>query len=202
MGKRKLKFDMRKNHERKRYNMKLVVSIPRNQVSVGQLIVSIPLPLYISLDVNKTSTLYSRLVATKLVPYGWNMIMSSGVLLLSKTHFLLSIASDSWSLYVDKVQLKSEKCQIFKKTPVNIKCVDAVVALVSLLERSVLCSGNADNKFSAICDAHKGHFRDKTGKPVLNNKQCLSLLYTQVKLLLFMIIDMYHIQLFVTLNVK
>ena len=53
----------------------------------------------------------------------------------------------------------------------NIKCVDAVVALVSLLERSVLCSGNADNKFSAICDAHKGHFRDKTGKPVLNNKQ-------------------------------
>ena len=90
MGKRKLKFDMRKNHERKRYNMKLVVSIPRNQVSVGQLIVSIPLPLYISLDVNETSTLYSRLVATKLVPYGWNMIMSSGVLLLSK---ILSIAS-------------------------------------------------------------------------------------------------------------
>ena len=82
MGKRKLRFDQRKNYERKKYGVtELSVSIPLSQLPQAviplemahpsQLMIHLPLSAYTSSTVPDTTALYLRLRRSNLLPPGW-----------------------------------------------------------------------------------------------------------------------------------
>ena len=76
MGKRKLRFDSRKNFERKKYK-KITVSVPLEVVSVNteesELIVSLPLSSYTSATLPDATVLHSRISRSNPLPAGWTL---------------------------------------------------------------------------------------------------------------------------------
>ena len=75
MGKRKFRLKHVKNYEKKKYqNMQLKVSYPLHLVKpdpVSELMLCIPLNIYIKSLAPNASVLYSRVSTTKLVPKEW-----------------------------------------------------------------------------------------------------------------------------------
>ena len=79
MGKRKLRFDARKNFECKKYR-KITVSVSLEVVSVNtddaeesELIVSLPLSSYTSATLPDATVLHSRISRSNALPAGWTL---------------------------------------------------------------------------------------------------------------------------------
>ena len=82
MGGRKLRFDRRKNQERKRNAQKreseLVVSIPLALLPPPtDCVVSLPLSLYTSSNVSHAAALHMRLTKLRSIPTGWTILPPS-----------------------------------------------------------------------------------------------------------------------------
>ena len=136
MGRRRLRFDARKNFERKKYSEcnELVVSVPLDLVSVpaddanpSELIVSLPLSAYTSTPLPDASALHSRVSKSNTLPAGWTVAClpeASGShvasLALCKLQilpplftadftFMLTISPDcAWTLSVGRTQINQQ----------------------------------------------------------------------------------------------
>ena len=74
MGGRKLRFDSRKNRERKRQLEKpldLTVSIPLHLLPAAEFVVSISTSVYTAAVVSDSTVLHSRLKQLSILPAGW-----------------------------------------------------------------------------------------------------------------------------------
>ena len=169
MGKRKLRFDQRKNYERK-----------KNQAVA--LTISLPLSLYKSLPTTSPITLFTRLRSTGSLGNGWMTtdqpiddpalsVSQSCVLYKMSLHrslpfvlFTLTVNNDStWTLMVCESQVKIEQSSLFSEVPHYLRSVDDVVGLLSMLNQSKFCIGNKDTKFLELATANGGVFKDKRG---------------------------------------
>ena len=151
MGKRKLRYFVRKNYERKRC-LKLKISLP--------------LSLYLTSTVSNVITLHLR---TNALPDGWTLSstppVSSNGFTLSKLPFLVKVSSDcTWCFIIGMEEVNYRYSQILKSVLLKFTCVDDVVRLLTLLDNSLLCHGNPDTKFSAVREHYKGVFKDKSGE--------------------------------------
>ena len=198
MGKRKMRFDPRKNYERKKYKTtELTVSIPTRLLPVPahptELVVSLPLAVYTSSTVPDTCCLHDRVMKSTQLPPGWtvtsipsshpshstSLAVCKMQICPSSSHgadvtFMLTVAHDfRWILCVGKRQINQEQCQLLDGVAASICCVDDMVKLLCALDSSKFCVGNADPKFMQLVPRHKGTFRDKSGKPLLLHKNVL-----------------------------
>ena len=80
MGKRKLRFDLRKNHERK----KLIVQIPLALIKPPSLLVRLPLSIYLSAPTKTPAALVSRFNISEQVLSQWTLVEKEGTVLLYK----------------------------------------------------------------------------------------------------------------------
>ena len=181
MGKRKLRFDHRKNYERKKRKAEIVkapVSMPPS------LIISLPLILYNSLPATSPSTLFSRLSSTGSLQAGWLMTdpleggqaaAATTSLILYKMDrrqpsmvpfvlFTVTITGDcTWILTVCERQVDIERCSLLSQVPPFLRTVNDVVGLLSMLNCSKFCSGNKETKFMDLAADNGGVFKDKQG---------------------------------------
>ena len=188
MGKRKLRFDARKNFERKKYR-KIMVSVPLEVVSVNtndaeesELIVSLPLSAYTSATLPDATVLHSRVSRSNALPAGWTLAClpaSTSYLAtfalcklqifppLCSAHatFMLTVSpSCAWTLCVGQSQIDQQQCRLLGGIAAKLCSVDEVVKLLSALDDSKHCVGNPDTKFIELVPRQKGVFKDQSGK--------------------------------------
>ena len=161
MGRRKLRFDVRKNYARKRKaladaNLKLSVSWP--------------LSLYLTNPTTDSDTLRTRIERTivnysNVLPDGWAFSTSPGAtFVLSKHPFVVSVYSDcSWDIAYDNHKIDCHYSEAFGNVVSTITCVNDVVVLLKVLDDCTLCHGNQDDKFDGLTTHYKGVFKDKSG---------------------------------------
>ena len=111
MGKRKLRFDARKNFECKKYR-KITVSVPLEVVSVNtddaeesELIVSLPLAAYTSATLPDATVLHSRKSRSNALPAGWTLAC-----LPASTSYLVTFALASSRFFHHFVVLMLPSC--------------------------------------------------------------------------------------------
>ena len=184
-GKRKLRFDQRKNYERKKRRMTVSPLTCPNTPS-RELVVSIPLSAYTSSSATNASTLFSRLRCTGCLQKGWSISdvpdiqqtpSSNPPLMLCKMqrpppHFiptlLFTIAFDdecTWTVIVhgSSVEVQMSNCELLSEFEASLRSMDAVLALLSALDRSKFCAGNYDPSFMELAHRNGGVFKDQRG---------------------------------------
>ena len=127
MGKRRLRFDQRKNHERLKYAPKsLTVSVPHS-ISVMAFRESLPLrysSLYTTSPATDIATLHARIVTCQVLSPGWTILLHPQSLTLCQlcckpphtdtvVSFSVTISSDfSWSLtlYGHTIEVVGTNC--------------------------------------------------------------------------------------------
>ncbi len=184
MGRRKLRFARKKNHERNKYGYGLRVKVPLEVLKPSQLIVQLPISAYTSATVPDAAALRSRLGKSNLVPSGWTVAEEGsqplpGIcppLVLYKLQFLQVLVAPTvtftlsvddqcmWTLRLETSEINPESCQLLRGYTATLSCVDEVMQLLSRIDGSAFCVGNADGKFSELVDSHKGTFRDQSGR--------------------------------------
>ena len=187
MGKRKLRFDSRKNFDRKRYR-KITVSVPLEVVSVNtedaeesELIVSLPLSSYTSATLPDGTVLHSRISRSNPLPAGWTLaclpestsylatfalckLQIFPPLCIAHATFMLTVSpSCAWTLCVGQRQIDQQQCRLLGGIAAKLCTVDEV-KLLSTLDDSKHCVGNADTKFMQLVPRQKGVFKDQSGK--------------------------------------
>lgn len=170
MGRRKLRFDVRKNSERK-WKVERVDINP-------DLKISLPLSLFFSNTTSGGHNLCIRLERTigasaKAIPGGWTLCSSqvdvTCTFTLSKLPFIVKVASDcTWVIVVGTDQIDRQYSQAFKDEVSKFSCVNDVIGLLEVMDNCTLCHGNQDTKFDAIREQYKGVFKDKSGLLLLN----------------------------------
>lgn len=171
MGVRKLRFDVRKNHERRKYRK--VLTTPPQQLEIK---VSLPLSAYIATAAPDITTLHTRLMSLHVLPTEWVCsLLSSTTLTLHKldifpphmlasTKYMLTIFSNlSWVLSVGQKQLEVGECRVLHGISQHLCSVGDVFRTVVAVDKSKLCVGNPDAKFDALIDRHNGTFRGQSG---------------------------------------
>ena len=173
MGKRKLRFDVRKNYERStcRKRAKIVQPEPAPE----SLVVRLPLLAYTALLVLDLNVLFTRLSGYPMIPEGWTTTTVREennlceLLLRKQLHtghpFIVTVSPDcTWTFSIASTFFNLQRCQHFKQFPDKLSSVDMVIKLLSCLDASTLCIGNPDDKFKSINTRHKGLFKSKSGK--------------------------------------
>ena len=182
MGKRKFRLKHVKNYEKKKYqNMQLKVSYPLHLVKpdpVSELMLCIPLNIYIKSLAPNASVLYSRLSTTKLVPKEWTtsiLVSQSHSSLFSMKRriqnssldLIITVAPDCvWSMTIGTTQFCIDQCQLLNVFSSKLDSIDTVVKLLSCIDKSKVCKGNSDVKFQ-ILDRYF-----TAGKFLLSKKVC------------------------------
>ena len=150
MGKRKLRFDQRKNYERKKYGFRVMMQLAL--LTPHELVVHLPLSAYFGADARDASVLLSRLQRSEKIPNSWVISHSipacSHRFMLCKLQqrpnvstptIMFSIAFDSqcmWMLCVESRVLVAGSCGLLSGVETTLRSVDAVARLVSLLDRA------------------------------------------------------------------
>ncbi len=189
MGRRKLRFDLRKNHERKKYGLR--VKIPLQVLKPPHLMVQLPISAYTSATAPDPTILRSRLGKSNLLPSGWTVAEEGSqpmpgvcpplvlyrlqvlqVLAAPCVPFTLSVDGQfTWTLRLGTSGINSESCHLLRGYALTLSIVDEVVQLLSRIEESAFCVGNADARFTELVDSHKGTFKDPSGRHLF---QCIS----------------------------
>ena len=185
MGRRTLRFDVRKNCERKKrgtqvstvQNKSVIIPDETIPTSKSCLKLSIPSSYYRSADAPDVSVLCTRMQKLGCLPMHWTSTVVSGTLVLTKLRasqtsakvvFLLPISEMfSWALYNNQRSVNLEKCQVLCEVSSSLKSVDDVISVLRVLDATQQCVGNPDEKFRALVDRRRGEFRDRTGKLLL-----------------------------------
>ena len=163
MGRRKLRFDQRKNFERRK-------------ARAATLTVSIPLHLYKTLPASSTIALLTRLRETGSLTNGWTTTDvpeddPSCVMFKMSFHkklpiilFTLTINHDStWTLMVCDSKVDTDRCSLFTDVPPYLRSVADVLDLLLKLDTSKFCTGNKETRFLELATASGGVFKDKRG---------------------------------------
>lgn len=167
MGRRKLRFVVRKNCERQRTN-------PRP----SSLPVQLPLLAYLSAPVTDAGLLRSRLLKACVIPPNWLLadedtsifpdVTPSLVLYRPVQHnTLVAMGGLTCTLSVDetlkwtlRIGMDEINSVLLDEFPLSVDCVNLVLQLLEGVDKSAYCVGNADVKFSKLVTSHKGYFKD------------------------------------------
>lgn len=178
MGKRKLRFDQRKNYERKKYG--LFVKIPLALLNPSELVVHLPLSAFLSSEARDADALLSRLRKSNRLPTSW--VIHDLPTPTSNAHFMLcklehrpplltpsftfTIVVDfqcRWLLTIQSHELNAASCDLLSGVAPTLQSVGAVIELVSLLDESKFCEGNDDDRFVELATQNRGTFKDQLG---------------------------------------
>ena len=170
MGKRKLRFDVRKNNERKKQcNCRSTSSICMQASSSQPLAITNVLGLYSS--------------SQDKLPPGWtsNCVTSAAkedslaLYKLQLQHSPLAIASVNiaymvtvspnwtWTACIGNKIVDTRRCSRLNSFGETINNVSELIQLLSVIDGSKLCDGNPDEKFNDLVASHKGIFKNQQG---------------------------------------
>ena len=171
MGRRKFRLSVhRKNEERIKQwkknlkNLKqtvegpsLVVTIPRNLITISAFKISFPVSMFRDGAISSVDQLHSRLTSLSL-PKSW-MFASVKPLVLSKVRVkpqttqadvLFSLTIDDrleWSLFLQNVSLDFRRCPLLRRASLTLNSASAVHDLLNFIDTSKICNGNREKKF-------------------------------------------------------
>ena len=196
MGRRKLKFDVRKNYERKR-NSKLNVRKPLELTK--QFVVSLPLCSYTHAPATSGQSLCRRLQRCKLPPH-WSeatidnqytvmhrAVNAPSVVLYTvkclrppfsaEVIYTLIIHNDlTWSLNLGSLPVDQQPHSL--AAPRRLLSVAEVLSLLSTLDSVKLCKGNPEEAYLKLVEK-KGSLKDMTGivhnSIILNSTRCMKI---------------------------
>lgn len=171
MGKRKLRFDVRKNYERKRQRVSLAEEVNAVQSVICPLLAA----TINECDVNTLQTL-----SRDKLPSGWTSTCVSShtneeSLALYKLQlqqplasvnvaYMVTISSDcSWTVCIGNKIINTPQCSRLNSFPEVISKVDELIQLLLVIDSSKHCTGNPDDKFSDLVVSHKGNFKNHQG---------------------------------------
>ena len=179
MGGRKFRLSHRKNKERKqrlKKNKSLVVSIPRELVTITSFKLSFPISVYAEGTVSSLESLSSRLVSLPL-PDSW-IVANKRPLTLCKLrvqHDPSSARADvsmslgitdqlQWSLSLTNKQLDPSLCPLLSGMPPALTSATIVCSLLRLLNSTKICVGNPDTQFLNIWKQRSLTLHGSSGK--------------------------------------
>ncbi|SMN02646.1 hypothetical protein SPONN_1546 [uncultured Candidatus Thioglobus sp.] len=173
MGRKKFRFVVRKNEERKKYTAatSLAISIPKTKLPAQSL-----------------SSLECQLCTLKVLPSSWTLTTSTDeggmkkVVLCSLetardppiVRYSVTIREDfTWVFSAYGYHVLSQFCRMFSNFPVLLQSVDEVVQVVSVTDVCKVCEGNADAIFLEVAKRRDGVFKDHSGKTIASvSDQC------------------------------
>lgn len=168
MGRRKIKFDLRKNYE-----IALKLSLPLAKLKVLPLHISLPSSVYANAPVSNGKHLGDRLrVNTALLPRGWSV--ADGVDVAHTTLYKVQCSANgvaftcsvvihsdlTWTLTMGATIIMPTQ---IPKAPSAFTCLQQVIDLLATVDRSKLCIGNPDEQYSCLLH-HQGNLYDQSGK--------------------------------------
>ena len=172
-GKRKLRFDIRKNNERKKRLCKAAACI---SAIPGDLYVKLPISIYHSGRVRSVSALYERLRKRDILEHGWTCSFAScsslvilklscpNLSLAPNMLFTVIISKDfTWSVRRGDHAIPNN-CSSFHGISHELQNVDDVIGFLNLLDQCKFCTGNDDAKFLELAAMRQGKFMDQSGE--------------------------------------
>ena len=175
MGKRKLRFFVTKNYERKKRTLQVQ---PQSSAMSSALVltVSIPYSVFTAAAVNNVAQLHSRAKAANCLPQNW-VYLTSPESTLPRPSLLLCRLKCQPPLYDPQVVYNVQIDQhlrwaltVFNKPIENGLCslctsmlrnVDSMVALLQKIEEGKLCTGNSDKQFVCLAEQQGGVLMDQ-----------------------------------------
>ena len=159
MGKRKLRFDRRKNAERKKFSS-FLVKINRS--------------VYESATVSTSLQLQNRLIICSKIPPDWMIFSKENILSLCKvfynslsqtTYSLTLTINDQcfWTVKLDNIEISKHHCESLQMFDERVLSVEAATKVIESLCNTKICCGNNDEKFMVSCNRRNGEFKDHTG---------------------------------------
>ena len=181
MGKRKLRFFVTKNYERKKYAARSqphTPSLEGSTTSSVNLTVSVPLSAFTAAPVSDVAQLNSRFTASNVLPQNWvNMTTSAtptpSLLLcclqcrppLFCSEVVYNIHVDQhlkWTLTIFSNRIEKDRCSLLATLSSTLQNVDDVVALLWRIDGGKICVGNPDQKFVCLAEQQGGLFLDQS----------------------------------------
>ena len=182
VGGRKLRFQYRKNYERKKWSSTERPALPS---ALTELMVQLPIASYTATVLpDNSQSLHQRISKSGKIPFDWVLLSSyisfdqaddSDIILCkvyytsqnqSSVNIILTINSQHfWKLILDKTELSTTHCSsVLNTVGAKLDSVDAVIRLISLISNEArFCIGNSDTKFLTLCNHRKGTFKDRSG---------------------------------------
>ena len=171
MGRRKLRFDSRKNFERKKRLCRAATNI---SVMPADLFIRLPITTsYLPSRVNSLNTLQERLLILGKLPAGWTSSIIGTTLVLIKLFsdqspativlYTLTISQDfTWS---DRRgdNLIPKDSSVFVDVPSLLQSVGDVVSVLDRLDNCKFCTGNDGAKFLELVVCRHGKFMNQSG---------------------------------------
>lgn len=186
MGKRKLRFFVAKNYERKKYAAQVHPQTPsvdsESATSSLTLTVSVPLSVFTSAPVSSVAQLHARVTAANCLPKNWVNMSSSThqapvpsllfchlrcqpPLFCSQVAYNIQIDQHlNWTLAAFNNRVECGQCSLLATFPSKLRNVDEVVALLLKVETGKLCTGNPDEQFICLTERQGGVLRDQSGE--------------------------------------
>ena len=173
MGRRKLRFDSRKNFERRK--LRRAVTPSEDFTCTSEIVVRLPITSYESSQVTSIDKLQEKMQRLKACPAGWTstvMSESETNLVFCKLYYtesnvavqyMLKISSDfTWTVKKGQIVIPT-RCSIFSDIALEMNTVKSVIEILTLLDTSKLCCGNNDEKFMELSAWRGGKFMDLSG---------------------------------------
>ena len=181
MGKRKLRFDNRKNHERhQRLHKKLLQHHKSNHLAA--LVVNLPLKSFLSSDAQDLTQLYNQLRRNRnlLLSDKWRVSIAmtdeeihavtlSQVLDGYELPILLILCRNlTWSLSLGIHGIPNQHLPaLLQAIPNKINNIASLINAIHVLQRLHVCVGNPDPKFEETRLYHNGIFKSKDSKFIM-----------------------------------
>ena len=169
MGKRKLRFDVRKNNERK----KLCNSNFRSTPSICMPVNSSPLPItnvqglyrasYDKLPPGWTSTCVTSATNEDTLALYKLQLQQPPLAPVSITYMVTVLPNWTWSACVQNKIVDTRGCSRLNSFAETINNVSELIQLLSAIDGSKHCAGNPDEKFNDLVASHKGIFKNQQG---------------------------------------
>ncbi len=160
MGKRKLRYDVRKNYERKMEKSCKTVSCCEEQFS-EELVVRVPVTLYTSSSAPDILGLNERLLESRCLPADWTCSDASAVSLsLRKLQpmesadvvYVVTICSDfTWRVSIGQKHVPIHESALLHNAPHLLNNVQSVVGVLSLLD-------GCKSEQQLLIEKHNGNF--------------------------------------------
>ncbi len=175
VGGRKLRFQYRKNYERKKLSSKR----PTLPSAPTELMVQLPIASYTATVLLDNSQFLHQIISKSgKILFDWVLLSSytsfdqddSDIILCkvyytsqnqSSVNIILTINSQHfWKLILDKTELSTTQCSsVLNPVDTKLDSVDAVIRLISLINEARFCIGNLGTKFLTLCNHRKVTFK-------------------------------------------
>ena len=184
MGKRKLRFFVTKNYERKKYaaRMPQTPSLEGSATSSLMLTVSTPFSAFTAAPVSNIAQLHSRVTAANGLPQNWVNMSASTLstpvpsllfcqlqcpppLFHSQVAYNVQVDQHlKWTLTIFSNCIENDQCSLLATFPSKLTNVDDVVALLQKIDGRKICTGNPDQWFICLTERQGRVLLDQSGK--------------------------------------